>query len=299
MPSVAAARRQGTGFGATVNVQWVLVPVVVRSRHGYVTDLEQDDFVLRVDGRRIAIQSFDHDERAPARLIFLQDLSGSMGTSHRLQRSAQALEFFLAHARPGDRFALGTFSEGTTQVEVPLTTQVAVLREAIRSWRASGTTALHDAIAWIPKISGGEGAVRPAAVLITDGVDNASAIDQNTAREIVRRAEIPVFTLGLDSGNAYLLDEEGRKVYRYADALNLLSIQTGGRYFPLQVGDNILTACRRILDDIRHQYVIGFQIRGDGPATYHKIQIQLRHPRRRQVTSRQGYRGSTPVIGAE
>lgn len=296
-PIPAAARRQGTGFGSTVNVQWVLVPVVVRSPHGYVNDLEQDDFELLVDGRPIAIRSFDHDERAPVRLIFLQDLSGSMGTSHRLDRSARALEFFLAHARPGDRFALGTFSEGTTQVEVPLTTEVSVLRESIQSWRASGTTALHDAIAWIPKISGGEGAVRPAALLITDGVDNASAIDPNTAREIVRRAEIPVFTLGLDSGNAYLLDESGQKVYRYADALNLLSVQTGGRYFPLQYGDDILAACRNILDDIRHQYVLGFQIRGDGPAAYHVIRVRLRHSRRRQVTFRQGYRGSLPIPG--
>lgn len=298
LPLVAApapARQQVTGFGSTVNVQWVLVPVVVRSPRGYVNDLQQNDFKLSVDGRQVDIESFDNDERAPVRLIFLQDLSGSMGTSNRIQRSAKALEFFLARARPGDRFALGTFSEGTTQVEVPLTTNVSVLHEAIATWQPSGKTALHDAISWIPKISGGQGAVRPAALLITDGVDNASAIDSNTARSIVRKAEIPVFTLGLDSGSAYMLGESGEKVYRYADALNLLSVQTGGRYFPLQPTDDVITACLTILNDIRHQYVLGFQIRGDGPAKYHQIEVALKHPHRRTVTSRQGYHGAVPV----
>jgi len=292
-PAVARAQ---SGFGSTVNVEWVLVPVVVRSPRGYVKDLKQEDFELYVDGRQVPIQSFDNDERAPARLIFLQDLSGSMGTSHRLERSAKALNYFLSQARPGDRFALGTFSEGTTQVEVPLTDQVSVLHDAIAAWRASGMTALNDAIAWIPKISGGEGAVRPAAVLITDGVDNASEIDPNTAREIVRRAQIPVFALGIDSGSAYELDNSGHKIYRYADTLNLLSVQTGGRYFPLKEGDDILTACHQILDDIRHQYVLGFQIDGDGPAAYHEIRVELRHPHRQQLTSRQGYRGSVPLV---
>ena len=66
---------------------------------------------------------------------------------------------------------------------------VSVDHEAVATWEAYGTTALHDAIARLPEIAGAARFPRRAALLITDGVDNASSISAAEARELVRRAE--------------------------------------------------------------------------------------------------------------
>lgn len=282
------------GFGDEVTVQWVLVPVVVRSPRGYVDSLEQEDFELLVDGRPTTIESFHFDDRSPVRLVILQDLSGSMATQGRLRRSRTAARYFLRHARPGDRFAIGTFANRGLAVDVPLTDDLAALREAIGQWDAYGMTALHDAIAWIPRITGGDGALRPATLLITDGVDNASVIAPQEAREIVRRADIPVYTLGLVSGDPSTLDAGGEKLYRYADTLKLLSLQTGGRYFPLTVEDNVLVACGQILDEMRHQYVLGFRT-GGGETSDRQITVRVERGRNWEVTHRRGYTGAPPT----
>lgn len=282
------------GFGDEVSVQWVLVPVVVRSPDGFVDSLTQEDFELLVDGRSAAIESFHYDDRAPVRLIFLQDLSGSMATEGKLARSREAVRYFLRHARPGDRYAIGTFANRGLMVDVPLTDDRGALREAIGLWEAYGMTALHDAIGWIPRITGGDGALRPAVVLITDGVDNASLLEAGEARAIVRRAEIPVYTLGLSSGDPYLLDASGETLHRNADTLNMLSLQTGGRYFPLTIEDDILAACAQILAEIRHQYVLGFRT-GAGEAGHHEITVRVKRGRDREVTYRRGYTGTLPA----
>ncbi|MGH9380302.1 MAG: VWA domain-containing protein [Thermoanaerobaculia bacterium] len=285
---------EGLQFGDEVTVEWVLVPVVVRSPRGSVEDLEQKDFELRVDGRPVHIESFHYDVLSPVRLVVLQDLSGSMGTERRLERSVAAVRHFLDRARPGDRFALGTFANRGLQVEVPLTDDLDALREAVGLWQAYGMTALHDAIAWVPRIGAGDGALRPAALLITDGVDNASTIAPTAAREIVRRAQIPVYTLGLSSGDPSALDAQGRKLHRYADTLDQLSSQTGGRYFPLTADDDIIAACREILAEIRHQYVLGFRTTGT-ESSQHAIEVRVRRSRDWEVRHRRGYTGAPPV----
>lgn len=291
------AGEQTQSFGTQVEVEWVLVPVTVRTPKGFATDLEQRRFELLVDGQAVRPESFESDVRAPVQLIFLQDLSGSMGTVGRLERSAAAVRSFLRRAQPGDRFALGTFAGGKTRVDVPVTTEEEVVEEAVAGWRAWGTTALHDAIAWIPEISGGSGAVKPAAVLITDGVDNASVLSPTEAREIVRRARIPVFVIGLNTGSAYLLDAQGEKVYRYSDALNLLAELTGAKYYPLQPQDPILLTCDDILEQVRHQYVLGFPTSAEGKESWHTIRVRVAGAGRRwEVQHRQGYTGRAPLV---
>ena len=42
-----------------------------------------------------------------------------------------------------------------------------------------------------------------AVVLVTDGVDTASATSFDTLRELARRAEVPVFSIGLDAGEVH------------------------------------------------------------------------------------------------
>ena len=274
---------------------WILVPVVVRSKKGYVRDLRRQDFELRVDGRPVAFQDFEQRGEAPWSLVFLQDLSGSMGVGGRLEASKEAIRYFLGHARPGDEFALASFASQTTTVDVPFTEELAPLEETVDSWEAYGRTALHDAVAWLPDISSSSRNVKRAAVLITDGADNASEILASAARDLVRRAELPVYVLGLESGDPYAVGPRGEKVYRYADVLNLLASLTGGRYFPIAGPDDLKEACATIADEMRYQYVLGFDTAATGGAAFRPIGVSIRGRKQLKIQSRRGYRGTPPA----
>jgi VWFA-related protein len=133
------------------------------------------------------------------------------------------------------------------------------------------------------------------AVLVTDGVDNASRLTPEQAREVVQEAQLPTYVLGLGSGNPYELSPEGKKVYRYADVLNLLAAMTGGRYYSINNAEDLQAALAAILDDVRHQYVLGFST-GEGAVKFRKLQVEVGGKDRRTVVFRRGYKGTPPAV---
>ncbi|HEX5720276.1 MAG TPA: VWA domain-containing protein [Thermoanaerobaculia bacterium] len=279
-------------FEEEVSVGYVLVPLVVRSGAGYADRLDEDDFRLLVDGKPVKVDSFERRADAPASIVFLQDLSGSMeGTS--LQASQQAVQFFLDKSLKGDEFAIATFASDAGQVEVPYTSEMSVLRESVASWKAWGTTAIHDAVAWVPNISAEGRNPKRFAVLITDGIDNASKFTPEQAREIVRQAQLPVYVIGLGTGNPYELSESGEKIYRYADVLNLLASVSGGRYYAISNLVDLQEALAAIHNDLRHQYVLGFAT-GEGNSRQRDVKVEVKSGGR-TVLFRRGYKGPPPA----
>lgn len=282
-------------FREELSVGYVLVPIVVRSPQGFVRDLERDDFRLSVDGQLVVADSFESAHDAPVSLLFAQDISGSMGMGPKLDYSRRAVEFFLQHRLPGDTFALSSFASGLLTVDVPYTDNVDVLREAIALWQGWGRTALHDAVAWLPSVAGERGAVKRAALLVTDGVDNASTFDAGAARERVRAAQLPVYVIGLSTGDPHAVDAGGEKLYRYADVLNQLATLSGGGYHSATEATDVQAACRAVLDELRHQYVLGFPTRESGSPSYREILVEV-GGRKRSVSFRQGYHGGPPLV---
>jgi Ca-activated chloride channel family protein len=279
-------------FEEEVSVGYVLVPLVVRSGAGYADRLDEDDFRLLVDGKPVKFDSFERRADAPASIVFLQDLSGSMeGTS--LQASQQAVQFFLDKSLKGDEFAIATFASDAGQVEVPYTSEMSVLRESVANWKAWGTTAIHDAVAWVPNISAEGRNPKRFAVLITDGIDNASKFTPEQAREIVRQAQLPVYVIGLGTGNPYELSTTGEKIYRYADVLNLLASVSGGRYYAISNLVDLQEALAAIHNDLRHQYVLGFAT-GEGNSRQRDVKVEVKSGGR-TVLFRRGYKGPPPA----
>jgi Ca-activated chloride channel family protein len=210
------------------------------------------------------------------------------------------VDYFLDAARPGDEFALATFAGEDTNIDVPFTEDLTVVRESVASWEGYGKTALHDAVALLPRISNDSRNVKRAAVLITDGVDNASTISAAAAREIVRQAQLPVYVFGLESGDPYAPPRLGRRhLYSYADMLNLLAHMTGGKYFPIASPDDMKEACATVAEDLRYQYVLGFETQGAGKSAFRSIQVEVRNRKVKQVLSRKGYQGLPSRNGFE
>jgi Ca-activated chloride channel family protein len=302
--TTSAQTESGTGegpvgiFSEVVEVGSVLVPVVVRDDDGrYLTGLDRRDFHLLVDGVEVPIETFERRAEAPISVVVLQDLSGSMATGGRLEASREAVSYLLAQARPGDELAMASFAGGALAVDVPFTQSLTAVAEAMTLWRAYGTTTLHDAVAWLPEI-GFEGRhPKRAAILLTDGADNASTLSPYQARAIVRRAQLPVYVLGFDSGDPYRLDPDGHKVHRYADVLNLLGSFTGGRYLALEPDADIAAVMASILAELRSQYVLSFRMQNGGERRNFDLEVKLsaRDARKATVSTRQGYRGTPPA----
>lgn len=293
-PQTAQEPLPADTFQDEVSVGLVLVPVVVRSGGGYAKNLDQDDFRLLIDGKAAKIESFERRSDAPASILVLQDVSGSM-EGERIRMSREAVRFFLDKALAGDEFAVSTFAGEMFQVDVPFTANLGAVRESVTAWEAYGTTALHDAVARMPQISLEGRNPKRFALLITDGVDNASRLTPEQARAIVQEAQLPTYVLGLGSGNPYELSEAGEKIYRYADVLSLLAAVTGGRYYSIQSSEQLQEALTAILDDVRHQYVLGFST-GDGAVKFRNLKVEVTGKNRgRTVVFRRGYKGTPPV----
>ena len=279
-------------FSEEASVSWVLVAVVVKDRRGHVRDLGREQFRLSVDGQPVSVESFDVGADAPLSLVFLQDLSGSMANGGKLEASREALRFFLDDARPGDEFAVASFASGRTEVEVPFTADLGAVRDAVGRWQGYGTTALHDAVGFLPEIQIAGRHPKRAAILVTDGVDNASELTPDESRSKVIRARLPVYVLAFDRGRP---SAKATGVRTAASLLETLAEVTGGGYFPVADPDQFKELWVRIAADLRYQYVLGFQTRGSGSLAEHRIEVELEGMERGvELTHRESYRGFSP-----
>ncbi len=285
---------QGIAFEDESSVAWVLIPVTVRpaagsaAGAGRIRNLELEDFRLWVDERPVSIMSFEAGPDAPVRLIYLQDLSGSMANAGKLEASREALQCFLREARPIDETALLTFAADQMRFDVPFTTQTSRLEEAMSTWQGYGTTALHDAVARLPEFRAEDRSVKHAAVLVTDGGDNASTVSPVQARQILRDAELPVYVLDLQART------RGAPVVpaSFAHLLRLLASATGGAYHAV-AGNGLTELCTAISEELRYQYVLGFKTREAEKPTYHSIRVELAG-NRFVLSHRRGYLGFPP-----
>jgi VWFA-related protein len=282
----------GATFSEEVSVGWVLVPFTVRSRKGFVADLEPREVRLLADGRPVTPESFERGAEATFELVLLQDLSGSMALGGKLEASRRATDCLLDLLRPGDRYALATFAGRSLSVEVPFTGDASVGLEAAAVWRPYGVTALHDAVARLPEIRA-TGRAAGAAVLVTDGAENASDLEPEEAREIVQRAKLPVYVLSLARPHR----ASSASDVDYETILRRLASATGGRYFSVEAAGALGEACRSVVDELRSRYVLGFPTKG-GESRWRKLTVEVDR-RGVEIRSRTGYHGPPPATVEE
>jgi len=284
-----------SGFEDKVSVAYILVPVIARSPVGYAQDLVKEDFQLQVDGQPVEFDSFEVGATAPVSVIFLQDLSGSMANADKLALSRLAIEQLLSGARTGDQFALASFADGKLSLDIPYSDDPDLIDKALPLWSPYGVTGLHDAVSGLPELTRNRQSAKRAAILITDGADNASELSPTEARTRVRQAELPVYVLGLSTGSPDILDRDGKKLHRYADVLNLLAHLSGGQYFWVSSPDDAIMAARTIASDLRHQYVLGFSTSDTGTQQYRELEVTT-HRKKVRLTFRRGYEGPPPRV---
>ncbi len=235
-----------------------LVPVVavVRDETGHiVTGLRRKDFWVEDDGVWRPIKGFSEDDAAPLSLALLVDESGSMRENGALTRETvdTLLAAISAGRTPGDRVALLGFDSTVHELQA-FTADTDAVGRALDGVDPFGATAAHDAIAETARRLGALGG-RRALVVISDGLDNRSQLTLQQVSSIASAIDVPVYVVLTRWTVSAGPDLEAATL----GPLQQLARWTGGEGFAASDPAAIEAAARRIVSDVRHQYLIAFE----------------------------------------
>ena len=127
--------------------------------------------------------------------------------------------------REGDRLGLVLFGE-QAYLQTPLTfdrkTLQTLLYEAQLGFAGSSGTAIGDAIGLAVKRLQDRPENHRVLILLTDGANNAGALDPLKAAQLANRAGVKIYTIGVGARGASGFDEK---------TLATIATSTGGRFF--------------------------------------------------------------------
>jgi Ca-activated chloride channel homolog len=270
-------------------IDLVNVGATVTDRKGsLMTDLTVDDFDVYEDGQKQTIRYFAGDPVGaeqpgpPLHLGVLLDVSGSMDEDIGFTKTA-AIKF-LNRLLDAVDIAVMDFD---TEVRAARFSQNEFARvvERIRQKKASGFTALYDAIGvYLDGAAGQDG--RKVMLLYTDGGDTRSAISYSELIDLLKASDATVYAIGaLEHQSAFTKNEQRMKLQQIAEV-------TGGQaFFPVAVKE-LDSVYDKVVADIRAQYTLGYvstNEKADG--TWRKIEIKMvrKQGRDLRVRSRRGY----------
>ncbi|PYR32084.1 MAG: hypothetical protein DMF92_03290 [Acidobacteria bacterium] len=269
-------------------IELVNVGVTVADKKGsLVTDLTDNDFEIYEDGKKQTIRYFaagdptGPDHPGPEmHLGLLLDVSESMGEDIKFTQTA-SIKFL---NRLVDAVDI-TMVDFDTQVRVARYGQdeFARLIERIRQRKASGWTALYDAIGVYLDGAGGQDG-RKIMLLYTDGGDTRSAIRFNELLDLLKASDVTVYAIGeLEHQSS-----SGRNAQRVV--LQQIADATGGQaFFPLDVKD-LDPVYDKVLAAIRAQYTIGYLSTNDKTdGRWRKVEIKVTRKGDYRTRSRKGY----------
>jgi VWFA-related protein len=248
----------------------------VRSRSGHlVSDLAQQDFSVLVDGRPVRLETFSNDT-VPITAVLMLDMSNSVAPDATFVANAAAA--FVDALSSQDRAAIGSFG-AEVAVSPVMTGDKALLKRVLSEelW-PGGATPLWSAIrAAMNRVTAESG--RRVVVVFTDGADSCPISGYDTAppsvelhgarnrgsrslgtrlcataRDVAKQAldgELLIYALELRTET---------KVYGASvSGLRRLAEETGGGHFLLSKRDELMPTFAALVDELHHQYVLGFR----------------------------------------
>ncbi len=177
-------------------------------------------------------------------IILCIDVSGSMTAQdfrpNRMEAAKKVAENFVDQ-RMTDRIGIVIFS-GESFTQCPLTTDHGVLKsqiEQIRNGLLEDGTAIGSGLATSVDRLRTSTAKSKVVILLTDGINNGGLIDPATAKEIAKRFNVKVYTIGVGT-DGYAptpvstpmgIVMQNEKVAIDEKLLTNIANETGGRYF--------------------------------------------------------------------
>ena len=281
----AAAQEPVATFKSGVDL--VSVTAVVRDKKGKVVrSLDTKDFVVAEDGKTRKIISIQSDANAPASIAFLVDSSGSMALGAARQSSRHICDWVLATMdKQKDDAALLSFDTRLITLR-EFTGSFVHVRTGLDEIGAWGATSIYDAIAGTSARVADRARNRRAVIVLTDGADNWSSYTPQEVAWIASTIDVPVYVFAVGDGvNAEAAAANPKAEY---SPLADLARATGGDFFVANSPALAVTGITRLVDELRHQYLIAFE--PSSAAGMRRIEISTKK-RDLRVSSRRWYAG--------
>lgn len=255
-----------------------------------VLDVPETSFQVTEDGVPQKISFFINKE-VPLSYGLVIDGSGSIRSQ--ITQIMNAAGKIVSSNTPSDEtFVIRFVSSEKIYVEQEPTSNKAALFKALDEFYIeAGQSAVIDAIYLsAQKLAQQKDAGqlrRRILVLVTDGEDRASYYNQDKLFQLLGANNIQVFTIALTKELPSRSRDKAMKL------LTRLAVDTGGRtYFPESTA-NIERIAGEIINDIRTQYVIGYEpVAGDARKDFHKVQVTITenpNQEKRAAITRVGY----------
>ena len=270
-------------------VDLVRISAVVHDRRGRpVLGLSRVDFELDENGQLLPIVEFE-SEAAGVSLAVLVDASGSMKLPGRMEAARDTVGHVISWVEEGrDEVTLLSFDKRLRTIQ-PFTTRPSDVHQRLAELEPYGLTSLYDAIADAARPLVTRGRARRAVVVVTDGVDTSSVFSPAEVSRLASEIDVPVYVVAIRVGpdRAEGLAGAAGVPGETSDAtLEDLARWTGGAAFVAGTPAETSLAARRILTELRHQYLIAFE--ANPRAGWHPLSIGMRK-KNLVVRARGGY----------
>ncbi len=303
---------QSSGQMPTIRVGVDLVNLffTVRAKKGgqLIPNLEKSDFKVIEDGKEQTIQHFSRETDLPLTLGLLIDISASQERLIDIERDA-ASAFFSSVIRKKDEAFLISFGKSTDLLQ-DYTSSPRLLSAALDGLRGDGQTPglgpipipnqgpvpqtgtpkgtlLYDAVylASDEKLKNEVG--RKAIILITDGDDQGSTYNLQTAVEAAQKSDAIIYSIYYVDHGFYM--QAGMFGGGGEGELRKMSSDTGGHVFSVDRKHPLKEIFQEIQDELRNQYSISYvptNTTRDGSFRHVEIKVDNKDDR---VQARNGY----------
>jgi VWFA-related protein len=268
-----AAKRPNPHVDLSIDSTLVLINVtVVDRRNRPFIGLEKDHFRLFEDKVEQKITHISLED-TPVSVGLVFDSSGSM--ARRMNHAREAVAEFLDLTRPEDEFFVVEFNERPFRT-LPFTRDAGLVQNRLMNAKARGKTALLDAIYLAAHEMKNARNARRMLLLLSDGADNGSRYTESEIKNIVREADVSVYSIGLKDSTPSGAFPDG---FWGSDLLEDIAEQSGGRYFAVDNIKEMPEVAAKIGEEIRSQYVLGYSpTNREHDGKYRRVQLRLAAP---------------------
>ena len=263
-------------------VSSVLVEATVQDEDGrYVSWLGKDDFALTEDG---VPQGLDLVQLQDIPTTFTLLIDSSQSLNRRMSMVKAAAQRLATELRKGDRVIVAPFRTAVESTTGP-TDDERTIAEAIAAIHSQGGTAILDALTTLPEMfSAVEG--RHVVILLTDGYDENSTTDYDTAIRALQKLQATVYVVGI--GGVAGISLKGETLLRR------IAAQMGGRaFFPIRE-DQLPNVHATVAADAFRRYLISYTPKNqEADGTFRTIRLAASEPLFR-IRTRDGYFAPKP-----